>query len=67
MGQAVPSLASGMVGEMYVPQDYGVALKMKKVLINTKDLICLQNREAMTGPADPFASAFGGEQHYAWW
>tara|TARA_R100001530_G_scaffold22177_3_gene18280 strand:- start:261 stop:1547 length:1287 start_codon:yes stop_codon:yes gene_type:complete len=61
MGQAVPSLASGMVGEMYVPQDMG-GFEEEESPYQYEGPYKPTEQRTMTGPADPFASAFMGEQ-----
>jgi len=61
MGQAVPSLASGMVGEMYVPQDMP-QLEEEESPYQYEGPYKPTEQRTMTGPADPFASAFMGEQ-----
>jgi hypothetical protein len=61
MGQAVPSLASGMVGEMYVPQDMG-GFEEEESPYQYEGPYMPTEQRTMTGPADPFASAFMGEQ-----
>ena len=61
MGQAVPSLASGMVGEMYVPEDMG-GFEEEESPYQYEGPYMPTEQRTMTGPADPFASAFGGEQ-----
>ena len=61
MGQAVPSLAAGMVGEMYVPEDMG-GFEEEESPYQYEGPYMPTEQRTMTGPADPFASAFGGEQ-----
>jgi len=61
MGQAVPSLAAGMVGEMYVPQDMG-GFEEEESPYQYEGPYMPTEQRTMTGPADPFASAFMGEQ-----
>jgi len=61
MGQTVPSLASGMVGEMYVPQDYG-GFDDEESIYKYEGPYKPTEQRRMIGSADPFASAFGGEQ-----
>ena len=61
MGQAVPSLASGMVGEMYVPQDMG-GFEEEESPYQYEGPYMPTEQRTMIGQADPFASAFGGEQ-----
>jgi len=61
MGQAVPSLASGMVGEMYVPQDMP-QLEEEESPYQYEGPYMPTEQRTMTGPVDPLASAFGGEQ-----
>ena len=61
MGQAVPSLAAGMVGEMYVPEDMG-GFEEEESPYQYEGPYKPTEQRSMIGQADPFASAFGGEQ-----
>jgi len=61
MGQALPSLASGMVGDMYVPEDMP-QLEEEESPYQYEGPYKPTEQRTMTGPADPFASAFMGEQ-----
>ena len=57
----IPAAASGLVGEMYVPMDMQ-GMPEEESPYQYEGPYMPTEQRTMTGPVDPLASAFGGEQ-----